>query len=48
MVTRSIVVGGGRITYDGPPLEGHLHDHGTDHHHLDDDEPSAGSLGLLR
>lgn len=51
VVTRSIVVSAGRITYDGPPLEGHLHDHGTDHHHLDDDHVDelrrAGRLGLL-
>ena len=50
VVTRSIVVQAGAITYDGPPLEGHLHDHGTDHHHLDDhDDPgAAGRLGILR
>jgi zinc transport system ATP-binding protein len=50
VVSRSIVVHDGRITYDGPPLEGHLHDHGTDHHHLDDhDRPGpAGRLGILR
>lgn len=49
VVSRSIVVQAGRLTYDGPPLEGHLHDHGTDHHHLDDPDPgAAGRLGLLR
>jgi zinc transport system ATP-binding protein len=48
VVTRSIVVSGGRITYDGAPLEGHLHDHGTDHHHLEDDQVRTGRLGLLR
>jgi zinc transport system ATP-binding protein len=48
VVTRSIVVKAGRITYDGAPLEGHLHDHGGDHHHLDDDHDPArpGGLGL--
>jgi zinc transport system ATP-binding protein len=48
VVTRSIVVDAGRITYDGPPLQGHLHDHGTDHHHLDDESARSGRLGLLR
>jgi zinc transport system ATP-binding protein len=50
VVTRSIVLHAGRITYDGLPLEGHLHDHGTDHHHLDDhDDPGPpGRLGILR
>lgn len=50
VVTRSICVEGGRITYDGPPLEhdDHDHDHGSDHHHLDDERPSRpGELGLL-
>jgi zinc transport system ATP-binding protein len=49
VVTRSIVVSGGAITYDGPPLEGHLHDHGTDHHHLDDPHAAGGPgrLGLM-
>jgi zinc transport system ATP-binding protein len=49
VVTRSIVVSAGSITYDGPPLQGHLHDHGTDHHHLDEPhhERRPGDLGLL-
>jgi zinc transport system ATP-binding protein len=51
VVTRSICVDAGRITYDGPPLtdEAHHHDHGSDHHHLDhDDDDRPGRLGLLR
>jgi zinc transport system ATP-binding protein len=48
VVTRSIVVDAGCVTYDGPPLQGHLHDHGTDHHHLDDESTRPGRLGLLR
>jgi zinc transport system ATP-binding protein len=49
VVTRSIVVAAGEITYDGPPLTGHLHGHGTDHHHLDDPNTDRrpGRLGLL-
>lgn len=51
VVTRSICLDAGRITYDGPPQAGdaHHHDHGSDHHHLDqDDDDRPGRLGLLR
>ena len=51
VVTRSICVDAGRITYDGPALtdDAHDHDHGSDHHHLDhDDDDRPGRLGLLR
>lgn len=50
VVTRSICVDAGHITYDGPPLadDAHQHDHGSDHHHLDVDDDRPGRLGLLR
>lgn len=50
VVTRSICLEAGRIIYDGPVSadDAHLHDHGSDHHHLEVDDEPPGRLGLLR
>ena len=45
MITRTVVVRGGRISYDGPPVMGAPVE-GADHHHPHGDPPLRPGMGL--